>query len=156
MKTAFKALRPILVLLGLALSVNLLCVASFAGSDDILGTWSIIGELVTSTAEDPYDPYAPKPGDIKPDTWKIDDFGSGPVLTGSSGSIQGQYAQNGAIFDGTYPLGSGVYMAVHIEALLKNPSSMYGTIQNDYWGTNTVTGEMIKLGLESWKFEAAK
>jgi hypothetical protein len=156
MKKTPISLNPILILLGTALAVNILCIVSYADSNDILGTWNVIGELVTSTAENPNDPYAPKPGDIKPDTWKIDDYGSGPVLTGSSGSIQGQYTQNGAIFEGTYPLGSGVYMAVHIEAFLKKPTSMYGTIQNDYWGTNTVTGEMIKLGLEAWKFDATK
>lgn len=149
-------LNQIFILLGMALAVNILCGPSIADSNDILGTWSVIGELVTSTAEDPNDPYAPKPGDIKPDTWIIDDSGSGPVLTGSSGSIQGQYTLNGAIFEGIYPLGSGVYMAVHIDAVLKRPTSMYGTTQNDYWGTNTVTGEMIKLGLEAWKFDATK
>jgi hypothetical protein len=156
MKTSSKHLKSYPFILWMALAANVLCGTSFANSDNILGTWNVIGELVTSTAENPTDPYAPKPGNIKPDTWKIEDSDSGPILTGSSGSIQGQYSLDRALFEGTYPLGSGVYMVVHIEAFLKSPSSMYGTIQNDYWGTNTVTGEMIKLGLEAWKFEASK
>ena len=64
--------------------------------------------------------------------------------------------EKGAVFEGTYPLGSGVYMAVKIECFMNGSSSMYGTNENDYWGTNTVTGEMIKLGMESWKFGAKK
>ena len=39
---------------------------------------------------------------------------------------------------------------------MNGSSSIYGTNENDYWGTNTVTGEMIKLGMESWKFRAKK
>ncbi len=86
----------------------------------------------------------------------IQDYGGVPVLTGSSGSIQGRYENNGAIFEGTYPLGSGVYLALRIECFMDSTASMYGTNENEYWGTNTVTGEMIKLGIESWKFRAAK
>jgi hypothetical protein len=33
---------------------------------------------------------------------------------------------------------------------------MYGTNENDYLGTNTVTGERIMLGIESWKFRATR
>ena len=78
------------------------------------------------------------------------------MLTGSSGSIQGQYTENGAVFEGNYPLGSGVYIVVRIECYMDSTASMIGTNENDYWGTNTVTGEMIKLGIESWKFRATK
>lgn len=156
MSRRLKFRRLYLALLLILPVAGIFCGSSFAGSEDMLGTWSVIGELVTATAENPNDPNAPKPGDIKPDSWKIEDYGSGPVLTGSSGSIQGQYTQRGAVFQGTYPLGSGVYMAVQIEAFLRSASSMYGTIQNDYWGTNTVTGEMLRIGLEAWRFEASK
>jgi hypothetical protein len=81
---------------------------------DMPGTWNVAAELVAATAENPYDPNAPKPGMIKPDVWVIQDQYGGPVLTGSSGSIQGKFTDYGAYFDGTYPLGSGVYMVVHI------------------------------------------
>ena len=112
---------------------------------------------MASTAENPNDPYAPKPGSLKPDTWSIyDSDGSGPVLKGSAGTISGQYTDNGAVFEGTYPIGSGVYQVVHTDCLLCGSSAMYGTIENDYWGTNAGTGEMIKLGIESWKFRASK
>lgn len=47
-------------------------------------------------------------------------------------------------------------MVVNIECRLDSSASMYGTDENDYWGTNTVTGEMIKLGLESWSFRTMK
>jgi hypothetical protein len=124
--------------------------------EDLQGTWNVLAELVAATAENPDDPYAPKAGTVKPDTWTIQDSSGSPVLTGSSGSIQGVYTDYGASFDGTYPLGSGVYMAVKIVCYLDSTASMYGTNENDYWGTNTVTGEMIKLGLESWKFRATK
>ena len=123
---------------------------------DLLGTWDVTAELVAATAENPNDPYAPKPGMIKPDTWTIKENNGAPVLSSSSGSIQGKYTDYGATFDGTYPLGSWVYMVVHIECRLDSTASMYGTNENDYWGTNTVTGEMIKLGIESWKFRAIK
>lgn len=79
-----------------------------------------------------------------------------PVLSSSSGSIQGKCTDDGATFYGTYPLDSGVYMVVNIECRLDSSASMYGTDENDYWGTNTVTGEMIKLGLESWSFRTMK
>jgi hypothetical protein len=68
----------------------------------------VLAELVTSNAENPNDPYAPKPGNLKTDAWSIQDTVAGPELTGSSGSIQGQYTNGGAVFEGTYPLGSGV------------------------------------------------
>jgi hypothetical protein len=132
------------------------CTAEGSAPQDLPGTWDVSAELVAATAENPYDPNAPKPGMIKPDVWAIQNQDGGPVLTGSSGSIQGKYTDGGAYFDGTYPLGSGVYMVVHIECYLDSSASMYGTNENDYWGTNTVTGEMIKLGIESWKFRAAR
>jgi hypothetical protein len=125
-------------------------------AQDLPGIWNVMAELVGATAEDPNDPHAPKPGMIKPDVWTIYNGDGGPVLSGSSGSIAGHYTPKGAIFQGTYPLGSGVYMAVKIECFLDAASSMYGTDENEYWGTNTVTGEMIKLGMESWKFRATK
>ena len=129
---------------------------SASAPQDLIGTWDVLAELVTATAENPNDPYAPKPGTIKADFWTIQNSDSGPVLTGSSGSIQGQYKENGAVFEGNYPLGSGVYIVVRIECYMDSTASMIGTNENDYWGTNTVTGEMIKLGIESWKFRATK
>lgn len=138
----------------IAISVGGQCTAS--ASQNLPGTWNVVAELVTSTAENPNDPYAPKPGAIKLDTWTIRSSDDGPVLTGSSGSIQGQYTDSGAVFEGNYPLGSGVYIAVRIVCYMDSSASMYGTNENDYWGTNTVTGEMIKLGIESWKFRATK
>jgi len=138
------------------LAVAFLSCVGQAAPSDIVGTWDLVGELVTSPAEDPADPYAPKPGDIKPDTWIIADSGQGPVLTGSSGSIAGQYTEDGAVFEGTYSLGSAVYMVVHIECYMSSTSSMYGTIENEFWGINTVTGELIKTGIEAWKFQAIK
>jgi hypothetical protein len=125
-------------------------------AQDLPGTWNVVAQLVASTTENPNDPYAPKPGMTKPDTWSIYNGDAGPVLTGSSGSIAGQYTEKGAVFEGTYPLGSGVYVAVKIECFINGSMSMYGTNENDYWGTNAVTGEMIKLGLEAWKFGARK
>ena len=47
-------------------------------------------------------------------------------------------------------------MNVHIECAAIDAASMHGVNENVYWGTNTVTGEMIKLGIESWKFQAKK
>jgi hypothetical protein len=120
------------------------------------GTWNILGELVTSVAENPNDPNAPKPGDIKPDTWTIQNNQGAPVLTSSSGSIKGQYTDNGAVFDGGYTLTYGVYVSLHIECFMDSSASMYGTTENNFWGTNAMTGEMIRLGIESWKFRATK
>lgn len=125
-------------------------------SQDLPGTWSIVAELVASSSENPDDPYAPKPGMIKSDVWSIYNEETGPVLTGNSGSISGQYVDGGAVFDGSYPMGSGVFLNVHIECAAVDAVSMYGVNENVYWGTNTVTGEMIKLGIESWKFQAKK
>jgi hypothetical protein len=130
--------------------------AAASAPHDLIGTWDVLAELVTSSAENPNDPYAPKPGAIKPDVWTIQNGDLGPVLSGSSGSIQGKYTDNGGVFEGTYPLGSGVYIVVRIECYMDSTASMIGTNENDYWGTNTVTGEMIKLGIESWKFRATK
>jgi len=125
---------------------------------DLPGTWNVAAELVAATEENPNDPSAPKPGTIKLDTWTIQDRDGGPILAGSSGSIQGKYTDYGANFDfdGTYPRGSRVYMVVHIECFSDGYASMYGTNENDYWGTNTVTGERIMLGIESWKFRATR
>jgi hypothetical protein len=134
------------------------CLGQSAASapQDLIGTWDVLAELITSSSENPNDPYSPKPGSIKPDVWNIQNGDLGPVLTGSSGSILGQYTENGAVFEGTYPLGSGVYTTVRIECYMDSTKSMIGTNENDYWGTNTVTGEMIRLGIESWKFRATK
>ncbi|NPV63131.1 MAG: hypothetical protein HPY61_10990 [Methanotrichaceae archaeon] len=148
-------LSALLLLLAACAGASICC-ADGASPQDVIGTWDVLGELVTSPAEDPADPYAPKPGDIKPDTWTIADYGQGPVLTGSSGSIAGQYTENGALFEGTYDLGSAVYMVVRINCILSSSGSMYGTNENEFWGLNTVTGEFIKTGLESWKFKATK
>jgi hypothetical protein len=152
MKAIFVALRAVLffsiLCSGPALAVD--------SSRDLPGVWSITAELVASSSENPNDPYAPKPGMIKSDVWSISEGDIGPVLTGSSGSISGQYANDGAVFDGSYPLGSGVLLNVHIECAMTDATSMYGINENVYWGTNTVTGEMIKLGIESWKFQAKK
>lgn len=147
------------LILAVSIASTIFCGCGHA-TDDVdkylPGTWNVLAELVTSNAENPNDPYAPKPGNIKPDTWSIRDSAAGPILTGSSGSIQGQYMNGGAVFEGTYPLVSRVYVAVRIECVMDSTASMYGTNENDYWGTNTVTGEMIKLGIESWKFRATK
>jgi hypothetical protein len=139
--------------------MGVVCCSLAEGSgvpQDLPGTWDVVAELVAATAENPNDPYAPKPGMIKSDTWTIRDNYGAPVLSSSSGSIQGKYTDYGATFDGTYPLGSGVYMVVHIECRLDSSASMYGTNENDYWGTNTVTGERIMLGIESWSFRTIK
>jgi hypothetical protein len=145
-------------LLSAALTAAFLCSGSAYASpaQDLPGTWNVVAQLVASTTENPNDPYAPKSGMTKPDTWSIYNGDAGLVLRGSSGSIAGQYTESGGVFEGTYPLGSGVYVAVKIECFMNGSSSMYGTNENDYWGTNTVTGEMIKLGMESWKFVAKK
>jgi len=62
------------------------------------------------------------------------------VLTGSAGSISGQCTDNGAAFEGTYPLGSGVYQVVRIECFLSVSLARYGINENDYRGTNTAAG----------------
>lgn len=158
MKTEEKSIGIYLIVLFAIMVMGMICCSLAEGEapQDLTGTWNVAAELVAATAENPNDPYAPKPGTIKPDTWTIQDQDGAPVLTGSSDSIQGKYTDSGAYFDGTYPLGSGVYMVVHIECYMDSSASMYGTNENDYWGTNTVTGEMIKLGLESWKFRATR
>jgi hypothetical protein len=158
MKTEEKSFGIYLIVLFAIMVMGMSCCSLAEGEapQDLAGTWDVSAELVAATAENPYDPYAPKPGMIKPDVWAIQDQDGGPVLMGSSGSIQGKYTNYGATFDGTYPLGSGVYMVVHIECRMDSIASMYGISENDYWGTNTVTGEMIKLGLESWKFRATR
>jgi hypothetical protein len=158
METKEKSLGIYLILVFAIMVIgSIFCSPTVAGvPQDLPGTWNVAAELVAATAENPYDSNAPKPGMIKPDVWVIQDQDSGPVLTGSSGSIQGKYTDNGAYFDGTYPLGSGVYMVVHIECFSDGSASMYGTNENDYWGTNTVTGERIMLGIESWKFRATR
>lgn len=152
MKDISIALRAVLIFSvlfsGPALAVD--------SSQYLPGAWSITAELVASSSENPNDPYAPLPGMIKSDVWSISDGDFGPVLTGGSGSISGQYVDGGAVFDGSYPLGSGVFLNVHIECAMNGATSMYGINENVYWGTNTVTGEMIKLGIESWKFQAKK
>jgi hypothetical protein len=141
-----------------ALMAAFLCCSPACASpaQDMPGTWNVVAQLVAATTEDPNDPYAPKPGMIKPDTWTIYNGDAGPVLSSSIGSIAGQYTDRGSIFEGTYPLGSGVYVAIKIECFMDGSSSMYGTNENDYWGTNTVTGEIIKRGIESWMFRATK
>ena len=158
MKIKEKSFGIYLLLLFMIMVMGTICCSLAEGEapQNLPGTWDVSAELVAATAENPYDPNAPKPGMIKPDVWAIQDQDGGPVLTGSSGSIQGKYTDSGAYFEGTYSLGSGVYMVVHIECYLDSSASMYGTNENDYWGTNTVTGEMIKLGLESWKFRATR
>jgi hypothetical protein len=147
------------LLLAVSIAATAFCGCANAYADARLylpGNWNVLAELVTSNAENPNDPYAPKPGNLKTDAWRIQDSVAGPILTGSSGSVQGQYTNGGAVFVGTYPLGSGVYVAIKIDCVMDSTASMYGTNENDYWGTNTVTGEMIKLGIESWKFRATK
>jgi len=158
METKEKSLEIYLILV-FAITVigSIFCSPAVASvPQDLPGTWNVAAELVAATAENPNDPNAPKPGTIKLDTWTIQDQDGDPILAGSSGSIQGKYTDYGANFDGTYPLGSGVYMVVHIECFFGRLRFMYGTNENDYWGTNTVTGEMIKLGIESWKFRATR
>jgi hypothetical protein len=57
-------------------------------AQDLPGTWNVVAELVAASTEDPTDPYAPKPGMIKPDTWTIYNGDSGPMLSGSIGSCR--------------------------------------------------------------------
>ena len=148
---------PYYLFLAALMAAFLCCGPAYADpSQDLPGTWNVVAQLEAATTENPNDPYAPKPGMIKPDTWSIYNGDAGPVLTGSSDSISGQYTETGAVFEGTYPLGSGVYVAVKIDCFMNGSTSMYGTNENDYGGTNTVTGEMIMLGMEAWKFGATK
>ncbi len=86
----------------------------------------------------------------------IDSDGSGPVLKGSADSISGQHTDNGIAFEGTYPLGSGVYRVIRIECFLSVSLARYGINENDYRETNTAAWERILLGKESWKFRATK
>jgi hypothetical protein len=145
--------RSVLLLIFFIIGLIICATALGSGSGYVTGTWNIIGELVATPSDDP---YAPKPGAITTDTWKIADSKEGLALTSSKGTISGQYTGNGAVFDGNYPLGSGMYMVVHIECFMSDSSSMYGTINNDYWYINAVTNVPIKTGLEAWKFRAKR
>ena len=123
METKEKSLGIYLILV-FAITVigSLFCSLTVASvPQDLPGTWNVAAELVAATSENPYDPNAPKPGMIKPDA------GSSriKIAVRFSQAAVAQFRANTQItaryFDGTYPLGSGVYMVVHIECFWTAP-----------------------------------
>jgi hypothetical protein len=146
-----------LLLLWLPIASLLICGVSSGASQDIVGTWNIVAELVAQPSEDP---YAPKPGTIQQDTWAITESADGPILTSSKGSCSGLYSGNGAVFEFTVPIitlpSSYTYCLTHIECFAGGSASMYGTLENHYRTYNYITGATIETGLEAWKFRATK
>jgi hypothetical protein len=131
---------------------------SLGASQDIIGTWSVVSQIVTQCSNDP---NALQPGSIMPTvTWTITNSANGPILTTDKGSVSGQYSGNGAMFEFTTPVlsieTSYSYCLTHIECYADNPASMYGILENHYRTYNYITGATIETCLEAFKFRAKK
>ncbi|MFB3766170.1 MAG: hypothetical protein ACE14P_13120 [Methanotrichaceae archaeon] len=127
-------------------------------NQDIIGTWSVVSQIVTQCSNDP---YAPQPGSIMPAvTWAITNSANGPILTSDKGSTPGQYTGNGVVFEFTTPIlsleSSYTYCLTHIECYVDSPTSMYGTLENHYRTYNYITGATIETCLETFKFRGMK
>jgi hypothetical protein len=114
----------------------------------LVGTWDIEGELVTTSAEDP---YTPEPGSIAYDQWVITESAGGLKLTTPKGSLDGAATASGASFFAEGPLAAGVIISVQIDCIQKTADSFYGTEEIQYTGVNSVTGALVPLGMEAWK-----
>lgn len=126
------------------------------GAVSLVGTWAIVGTLVTSSAENPYDPLAPKPGQKMTDTWTIVKSAAGLDLTTPKGTIPGEPVAGGAHFYVSFEWESGVWITVTIDCTQNTATRMVGTEEIVYTGTNAVTGAPIPLGREAWTFEGTK
>ena len=131
---------------------------SLGASQNIIGTWSVVSQIVTQCSNDP---NALQPGSIMPTvTWAITNSANGPILTTDKGSVSGQYSSNGAMFEFTTPVlsieTSYSYCLTHIECYADSPASMYGILENHYRTYNYITGATIETCLEAFKFRATK
>jgi hypothetical protein len=154
--SGYKKMRNILIL-GIFIAGLFCSEISLGDSQDIIGTWNIVAELVVQPSEDP---YAPKSGTIQQDTWAIQKSGGSPILTSSKGSCSGQFSNGAAVFEFTVPLvtlpTSYTYCLTHIECFVGGQYSMYGTIENHYLTYNYLTGATIETAIEAWKFRGSK
>ncbi len=151
-----QSLRLIAVLLVVALALIPL---GACASQDILGTWNVIGKIVTTCSTDP---NAPQPGSLMPpQIWSITNSANGPILTSDKGSVSGQYTANGAMFEFTTTLGSDPSYGrtdclTQIECYADSPASMYGTVVNHYIQTIYITGATFERCREAIQFSASK
>lgn len=123
---------------------------------DLIGKWAIVGELVTSSAEDPLDPLAPKPGQVLTDSWTIAQTAQGLSLTTPKGVIDGQGTADGGHFEVTFELSAGLWCQVIIDCYLQSPTTMIGTEEINYFSLDAVNGQPYPVAKEAWKFEGAK
>ena len=126
------------------------------GDPSLIGTWGIVGTLVTSSAENPYDPNAPKPGQQMTDTWTIATGATGLDLTTPKGTVPGEATSGGAHFSVQFLWEAGVWITVTIDVMQSTASTIKGTEEIVYTGTNSVTGEPVPLGREAWTFEGTR
>ncbi len=126
---------------------------------DILGTWTVIGQIVTTCSTDP---NAPQPGSfMPPQIWSITNSANGPILTSDKGSVTGQYTANGAMFEFTTTLGSDPSYGrtdclTQIECQADSPTSMVGTVVNHWIRTIYITGSTFEECREAIQFSATK
>jgi hypothetical protein len=100
---------------------------SLGAPQDVVGTWTVVSQIVTQCSNDP---YAPQPGAIMPSvTWIIADTANGPTLTSDKGSVSGQYTDSGAMFEFTTPI-----LSIETSALsIKVDLILISTPKIDLW-----------------------
>jgi hypothetical protein len=136
---------------------------SLGAPQDVIGTWSVTGQIVTTCSlDEAQDPNALQPGSLMaPQIWTIADSANGPILTSDKGSVTGQYTANGAVFQFDVTLASDPSYGrtdclTQIECYADSPTSMYGTVVNHFIQTIYITGATFERCNEAIQFRATK
>jgi hypothetical protein len=114
----------------------------------LVGTWQVTTTLVAASKATNPD-Y--KPGHIRVETWRIASHGGGLALTSQAGTIPGQAAGGGFVFDGGADTGANLKIHVRVEGRWRGSTTIAGTIKVRYFGTFD-----NYVGLDAWTFEAVR
>jgi len=130
--------------------------------DTFIGSWTVLGTLVASSASDVPGNESIQPGYQATDVWDIAADGDQLLLTthNNGQTIPGGLVNSVAVFDRTWEDSTSVpgyiiYAVVHIELLLEN-GGFVGTEEIKYSSYIELTGSTTPLGIESWKLEGAE
>lgn len=125
----------------------------------IAGTWLIHGKLVTSSAMNPNDRYAPKVGQVMIETWKIAKSAKGFTLTTPKGTVPGTAAGAGGHFRVRFPaniMGAACQIQVTIDAKPKGANALVGTEEVLYFMYDGIGRLNPVPAREAWTFTAKR
>lgn len=117
---------------------------------DCSGFWAVQTRLVTASdaANTSY-----RPGDMRMEQWGIRQAGSALQLTSRVGTIAGGIGPGYTLaFAGTWDSGLGAKGDIRVEAQMRSPNAMAGTIKVNYYSAQFG----YQIGLDAWTFEAVR